>query len=164
MGIKFKGEPLLKLAKKYKYVLVIIVIGLLLMWIPERSGNSEEGPVVKSVASDAPSVEDKLEELLSKVRGAGEVHVLLTDLSGEEIVYKTDDRASGDSTTTDTVIITDSDRNQSGLVQQRNPPVYRGAVVVCDGADDPQVRLALTDAVRNATGLRSDQISVLKMK
>lgn len=164
MGMKFKQEALVKFAGKYKYVLVIIIVGVLLMLIPGKSGAEEEISVDQRVVTNSDSVEEKLEELLSKVHGAGEVHVLLTDLSGEEIVYQTDDRGTGDNANTDTVIVTDSNRNQAGLIQQRNPPVYRGAVIVCDGADDPQVRLALTDAVKNATGLRSDQISVLKMK
>jgi len=39
-----------------------------------------------------------------------------------------------------------------------------GAVIVCQGADDPQVRLSIVDAVSKVTGLGSDKISVLKMK
>lgn len=39
-----------------------------------------------------------------------------------------------------------------------------GAVVVCQGADQPSVRLDVTNAVAAYTGLGSDQISVIKMK
>ena len=39
-----------------------------------------------------------------------------------------------------------------------------GAVVVCDGADAPTVRLYVTNAVMSYTGLGSDRISVIKMK
>ena len=41
-------------------------------------------------------------------------------------------------------------------------PQYLGAVVVCDGADSPQVQLAVTQAVAQFTGLSTDRISVLK--
>ena len=41
-------------------------------------------------------------------------------------------------------------------------PQYLGAVVVCDGADAPQVQLAVTQAVAQFTGLSTDRISVLK--
>ena len=47
---------------------------------------------------------------------------------------------------------------------QVNPARFLGAVVVCQGADDPQVRLQVIDAVSKATGLRSNCIAVLKMK
>ena len=39
-----------------------------------------------------------------------------------------------------------------------------GAVVVCQGADQPYVRLDVTNAVAAYTGLGSDKISVIKMK
>jgi len=42
--------------------------------------------------------------------------------------------------------------------------LYRGAVVVCQGGDNASVRLAVVEAVSNATGLTSDRITVLKMK
>ena len=39
-----------------------------------------------------------------------------------------------------------------------------GAVVVCQGADDAQIRLNVTNAVAAYTGLGSDKITVMKMK
>ena len=39
-----------------------------------------------------------------------------------------------------------------------------GAVVVCTGADSPQVQLDVTNAVSAYTGLGSDKIRILKMK
>ena len=62
------------------------------------------------------------------------------------------------------MIVSDSARAESGLVQQILPPTYQGAVILCQGADSAAVRLALIEAVSNATGLSSDRISVLKMK
>ena len=49
-------------------------------------------------------------------------------------------------------------------VQQVLPESYRGAIVVCQGADSPAVKLAIVEAVSRATGLGADSISVLKMK
>jgi stage III sporulation protein AG len=39
-----------------------------------------------------------------------------------------------------------------------------GAIVVCQGGDQPTVRLAILDAVSKVTGLGADKISILKMK
>jgi len=39
-----------------------------------------------------------------------------------------------------------------------------GAVIVCQGAADPGVRLNVTNAVAAYTGLGSDKITVMKMK
>ena len=40
----------------------------------------------------------------------------------------------------------------------------RGCVVVCSGADSPEVRLDVTNAVAAYTGLGSDRIRIIKMK
>ena len=113
-------------------------------------------------------LEERLSALLSQVSGAGNVQVILTMSSGEETLYQANEDVStqenGMTTKTDTVTVTDAQRNESGLIRQVNPPVYKGAVVVCQGADNAAVRLAIVDAVGKATGLGADKISVLKMK
>ena len=105
--------------------------------------------------------------MLSKVHGAGNVEVMLNVSQGEKTIYQVDeDLSEGDSSSssqTQTVILSDSQRNEYGLVQQINPPTYLGAIVLCQGADDPVVKLALVDAVSKITGLNANQISILKM-
>ena len=71
---------------------------------------------------------------------------------------------SGNSAKTETVIVTDGQRTESGLVSQVNPPSYLGAIVVCQGADSPAIKYAITQAVAKITGLGTDAICVLKMK
>ena len=85
---------------------------------------------------------------------------MLTVEEGETTVYQYDETASGKTT----VIITDEERAESGLVQQVIPQKYRGAIVVCQGADSASVRLSVIEAVAKVTGLGTDRISVLKMK
>lgn len=154
--------------KKYSYVALILGVGILLMLLP--SGNSDAEAQTDPTTSTQPqqSPQEALEEILSQIQGAGKVKVLLTVAAGESIVYQTDENSSAgtDSSTrkVETVIITDAGKAQQGLVQQVNPPVYLGAVVVCQGADSAAVRLAVTEAVADATGLSTDKISVLKMK
>jgi stage III sporulation protein AG len=63
----------------------------------------------------------------------------------------------------DTVIVMDGNREETGLVKQVLPPVYRGAVIACQGADSANIRLAIVEAVKSVTGLSSDRITVLKM-
>ena len=41
-------------------------------------------------------------------------------------------------------------------------PVYRGALVVCDGGDEARVKLAVTEAVTALTGLSADRVTVAK--
>ena len=154
------------LVKKYAYVWIVLVLGLILMLLPnpkqEKQLHADDVPVdavpVKNLA-------DELGDILSRIEGAGKVQVLLTIEQGERIQYQYDEeQMSGGGQSRQTVIISDSNKNQEGLIRQVNPPAYRGAVVLCQGADSAAVRLMIIEAVANATGLSTDRISVLKMK
>lgn len=157
-------EKLKLLISKYRYAALILVIGILLMLIP--SGSKAEIPAVETLSqkSEESGVEEKLANILSKVQGAGRVEVILSFASGAQTQYHENTDSDGTGQRTDTVIVTDSQRNQSALVSRIDPPVYLGAIVVCQGADSASVRLAIVDAVSKYTGLGADQISVLKMK
>ncbi len=147
---------------KYKFAILILVLGLLLMAIP---GRTEPAATVQETQPEpAVDVAQELSRLLSQVQGAGKVEVLLTLEAGEETLYQYDENLSDSAQNRDTVTVTDGQRGQTGLVRQVLPATYRGAVVVCQGADDPRIRLAIVEAVSMATGLGADRISVLKMK
>ena len=152
---------------KYRYAILVLVVGLVFMMLPTSKTESSTKKETVSLQQEE-NKEDSLSELLSKVEGAGEVHVMLSVKQGEQTVYQTDDSQS---TGTDsgnyqekTVIISTSDRDQKGLICQVNPEIYLGAIVLCQGADDPAVRLAITEAVSKITGLGADRVVVLKMK
>ena len=158
------------LLKKYRYVTLVLVLGIALLLIPSKSTVAypkDTAPSGKETEPDE-SVEERLEKTLSHIDGVGSVEVMLTVSFGEEILYQTDDNIGTNETGTtsqkDVVTVTDSERNQKAVVKQINPPKYLGAIIVCQGADDPVVQLAIVDAVSKATGLDSNRISVLKMK
>ena len=163
-----KQKGIQQLFSKYKYIIIIMLIGIVLLLLPSQSKTVVEKDVITNSVDNILSVEEQLSHILSYVNGAGKVQVMLSIANGEETVYQTNDNQSldADRTTskTDTVTITDAGRNQSGLIRQVNPPVYSGAIVVCQGADDPLVRLSIMEAVSIITGLRTDKISILKMK
>ena len=150
--------------KEYRYAAVILAAGLILMLLPtgKKDISPDQAPAATQFEKD--DLEVRLCEILSFVQGAGKVQVLLTQSQGERTVYQTDIQERVDALTEDTVIVTCSDRSQQGLVSQRIPPKYQGAVIVCQGADKAVVRLALVEAVSKATGLSTDAITVLKMK
>ena len=150
---------------KYKYPILVALVGLGLMLLPSEQEPTEPVEPPRAVEQ---SLEEKLEALLGRIEGAGQVSVLLTEKEGSQTLYQTDSQTdaddSGSRRTDDTVLIEDENRTESGLVRQTLGPVYRGAVVLCQGADDPSVKLAVVEAVRCVTGLGADQISVQKMK
>jgi stage III sporulation protein AG len=168
MDIRADGEKLIHWIKKYRYPILILLIGLLLMVLPGKREDKEK-MVSESIVSDAKADPSKeLAQILGRIQGVGKVEVLLTVKVGESTIYQTDEDLStsenGSKVRKETVIITGADRQQQALVTQILSPEYLGAVIVCQGGDSTQVRLAVVEAVSKATGLGADKITVLKMK
>ena len=145
---------------KYRYALLVLLVGLVLMLLPTGSDPQTKQPITDSSPSKEQDVTQELTQILASIQGVGKVQVMLTVEEGEKTVYQYDEKASGK----DTVIITDGNREETGLVYQVISRKYRGAVVVCQGADSASVRLSVIEAVAKVTGLGTDRISVLKMK
>lgn len=163
MAITQFGTNALSLIKKYRYAALILLVGLLLMWIP---GRKEDGTSLVTVTDEAAETDitAELTDILTQIEGVGTVKVMLTIEAWEYTIYQSDENRNGETIRTETVIITDSDRNEHPLISQIKPVTYRGAIIVCQGADSPATKLAIVEAVSRVTGLGADCISVLKMK
>ena len=74
-------ERLQSILMKYRYVLLVALAGLALMVIP---GGSEEAEPMLTVAEEE-TLESRLEAILSRIDGAGEVRLLLTEDRGGEV-------------------------------------------------------------------------------
>lgn len=162
-----EAEKIWKLLDKYKYVLLLILAGLVLLLWP---AGGEEPPVQESASGaaeqfDLAALEEKLAKTLSQVEGAGKVTVTLTVKSGLEQVPLTDRSTSvserGNSVEEKTVVIS-TGSGQEAVIRLQRGPVFQGAVVVSQGGDRAEVRLLLTQAVAALTGLGADRITVCK--
>lgn len=154
--------------KKYKYVCLVLVSGVILMFLPEKPIYTEDKtPEIQSV-TEMPDLQEQLEEILGNMDGAGRVKVLLTQALGTQTIYQYDEnyskQDSSENKRCETVIISDAQREQGGLIQQIIPPKYLGAIILCQGAESAAVRLNITKAVSNVTGLSFDKIAVMKIK
>ncbi len=162
-----EAEQLWKLLDKYKYVLLVLAVGLVLLLWPtgEKEQPKESASNHAAEDFDLAALEEKLSQTLSQVEGAGKVTVALTVKSGTEQVPLTDRSTSvterGNSVEEKTVVI-NTGSGQETVVRLQRGPVFQGAVVVSQGADQAEVRLLLTQAVSALTGLGSDRITVCK--
>lgn len=166
MEIKTKA---LDLFKRYKYVLLVLAAGVLLMLIPGKASEvktTSDSP--QPVQTGQEDLAGELEALIGKMEGAGKAQVLLTLDYGPQSIYQTDQHTktqegSWEQETT-TVLYQSSGSDKLPVVTQVRYPVYKGAVVVCQGGDRGTVKLAIVEAVSSLTGLGSDKITVIKMK
>ena len=152
--------------EKYRVVLLVILAGLVLLMLPL---DQEEEPLQEETTADAQFdlavLETRLEEALSKIDGAGEVTVVLTIQNGpRQVLAQNVDQGSGEEETTETVILSRGSSTQETVTVQELYPSYQGALLVCEGGDDPEVRLKLTEATSALTGLGADKISISKGK
>ena len=167
---------------KYKYLLAAATVGLLLLIWPFHTDASVQAPAsepdaVGSMQStgDTREMEVRLEKLLSQAEGVGRVQVMLTLESGSFRMLACDTDASSDASSSDTVqnngnqvktshvILSDGSGGEVTVTTREDAPIFRGAVILCQGADNAAVRLAVTQAVSALTGLRTDAIAVLRL-
>ena len=152
------------LAGRYQYVLLVLAAGALLLLLPAGGGAEAEpaGTAEAAEAFDLEEFEEKLAAALSRVQGAGETRVVLSLDSGSRTVLAQDvERQEGGGAST-VVTVGRGSGSQEVVPLQTVAPSFRGALVVCPGGGDPQVRLRLVEAVSALTGLGSDRISVCR--
>lgn len=158
--------------KKYRYAALILLLGAVLLILP--SGKKSAGEKNAGQAGDCgetvAETEKKMKQILSDIRGVGNLQIMLTVESGGEqhLAQNSESSYSGSSQTpedcsrrSETVVVSD-DNGEKAVVTKSSAPVYRGALVVCQGAGNPDVKLAVTQAVSVLTGLSSDRITVAK--
>lgn len=156
--------------KKYRYVLLVALVGVVLLAWPSGESRGEAAPAAETEADvfETAGMEEKLEKTLSQIRGAGKVTVALAlEKSPRQILAQDGSAAEGEGQTrreTSTVLVSNGSGGQEPALLQRVGPEYRGALVVSEGGDDPQVRLALSEAVSALTGLGTDKITICKGK
>ncbi len=157
-------------AGKYKYILLVIAAGFLLLTFPagERSGKEVE----KTESFNLQAFEKQVERTLSECEGVGRCKVMLSANSGPESVFakearesrREDERARESDIDTKPSVISGGSGGESPVLIKELYPEFRGAVVICDGAGSAVLREKVVSAVSALTGLRSDRISVIKMK
>lgn len=166
-----QGKKAWKALGRYKYVLLVIAVGVLLLLLPgsgERKESREQLSAGGEEDFSVEALEEKLENTLSEIDGAGRVMVMLTVESGMKRVFAQDGSVEQDEGAvqreTQTVVVSAGSGTQETVLVQQIYPQFQGALVVATGGGDPTVRLKLTEAVAALTGLGADKISICKGK
>lgn len=167
-----KGQKLLTALGRYKFVLLIAALGVLLLALPTGDSGADSAAVSRTEDETAAlrQMEEEMEQILSKMSGVGRVDVMLTVQSGRELVLASDTtlRYSGSPQTPDDydrsseVVTVSGGSGNDVVVTQERSAQYRGALIVCDGGDSDSVRLRIIEAVAALTGLGSDRIAVVR--
>lgn len=154
-------EKLLRQGKNWFSLpaLAVLAVGCLLLLIPTGAEADTQREEKTKEPFDLEQFEERLEEALSRIEGAGETKVVLSLDSGERQVLAQDREQTNSGASVQTVTV-GGGSERSVVPVQTMAPGFRGALVVSPGAGDAAVRLALTRAVSVLTGLGSDCICV----
>ncbi|MCL2829056.1 MAG: stage III sporulation protein AG [Oscillospiraceae bacterium] len=157
--------PVIKVVEKNKYVILVLLAGLLIiLWPTGGGGDSEPPPALEQIAHPLAFAlaeqEERIARALSRIEGAGEVVVVLSLRTSLEQEVAVNEDGSG---RRETVTVSTGQGTQSEVTLRYRYPEYQGALIVSRGADDPTVRLQITQAVAALTGLGTDRITVTKM-
>ncbi len=169
MSGKIDFAKLQRVLGKYKFVALILCLGVVLMLLPVRGDNqsnltqavsqSEEG----EQTFDLEALERRMESALSEINGVGEVTVVLSlRSSGEDILAQ--DTSEGTTSDRETVIVSTGSGTEEAVSVKTIYPEFKGALVICEGAGNASVKLEVLQAVSAITGLSSDQISICQRK
>ena len=157
-------RKLLQFLKQYKIAGVFLLLGIGLMVLPGLQKEKVPKLPEETVTYD---LQLQMEELLEHVDGAGLVKVLLSYETGPVSTYQENITVFSNEEETErktqTVLIS-SGGTETAIPLKTIYPTYKGAVVIAEGADRPAVKLNLIQAVSSLTGLRMDQITVIKMR
>lgn len=128
---------------------------------------------------DTNSLEEKLEEILSKIQGVGEVKVCVNYSESSEVVAMFDENSSTSTTEeTDTeggvrkieqtetnknVIYEENDGKKTPITTKVIKPKIEGAIITAKGANNAAVKTNIIQAVEALTGLATHKIQVFEM-
>ena len=140
----------------------------------EKTGAVE----TKAAPQEADDVKKQVESILSKISGAGKVEVMITYMSGSEIVPAYDSKKSDNGTdekdntglsrsikqnnTEDSVAYEEAQGIKKPVILKEILPKVKGVVVISDGASDAVVREKLTSAVKVLMDVPANRIQVFE--
>lgn len=178
-------------------LLVIFILGIILMLSGNRAFKSKNKEEINNQEYDQNNnhiinttlneksfeerIEARLEALLSKVKGVGEVKVMVTLTNGREIVVATNktleekeniekdseggERQSRESKSSEEKIIIRDERNVDiPLILKEIEPKVEGVVIVAEGGGNSEINEMLKIAAQTVLGIESHRVQVLKMK
>ena len=144
-----------KIKTEYFVVIALAIVALILVF-NAFSSDKKESECANEVDSYVCGLENKLGACLKKVKGAGDVKVIISVASGKEQVIATESKNGGDGVYLDPITV-----GGKPFVYKENYPMIVGVVIVADGADKLSVKMDLLSAARVFLDIDESKIKVL---
>lgn len=148
------------------FAVIILAIYLSTIWspkkkVPEANNSTENEQTLSTSMEYARDLENKLVNVLSKIKGAGDVNVVVTLENGFEYLYATEEETrtatDGSKVTTSKVILVDG----KPVVTQEIYPTIKGVLVTSSGADNISVKFSILSALQTVIDVSNENITIL---
>lgn len=166
-------------SKKTGIIAALIFAGILLLAFGGGGDKSKESAAqtnndtTESYTVYIAENEKRLEEILSRVSGAGEVKTMITlaesgekhlatDKKSDRREQNKDDESVQEAKTENTVVTYGSGSDAKPFVVKEQAPSPSGVLVVASGAGNEGVRLELYEAVRALYGISGHRIKITR--
>ena len=155
--------------KNYEIILSLIIIAvvLLIYFSVSNKDKVENTNTETANLSLTDGLEERIERVLGKIDGVGEVDVLITfNSTVEQVTAQTQNSHSTTTSSTNNSTITSTSTsspiisNQNVIVLQEKMPEIIGVIVVADGAENPKVKMNILSAVSTALDIDKNSIQI----
>lgn len=168
-------------------LLIVTVVMINYIWNGKEKEKTQKQNLVgaKTLAEEPEKsqvdddMESKLENILSKIKGVGEIKVavmysktseivpMYNEDSSEKLTEETDsnggNRRVEETTVKKDIIYEENSGVKSPITQSIISPTIEGAIITAKGAGDAQIKANIIQAVEAATGLATHRIQVFEM-
>lgn len=169
----------------FAIILIVTVVIINYIWNGDKKANKENDLSTKVLANEYTkkendNIEVKLENILSKIKGVGEVNVLITysqtstvvPMYSEDISTTTTEetdsnggtRTVNEITNRKDIVYEENNSSRIPVTQSTINPVIEGAVITARGASNSTIKASIIQAVEAATGLATHKIQVFEME
>lgn len=180
----------------FAVILIITIVAINYIWASDKSKDSTSDDSNKKLVStdetiqtvetstelgsSQDGIEEKLENILSNIKGAGNVNVLITYSQTSQIIPMYDEdsststtqeedssggtRTTNESSSKKEIIYEEENGVKTPITQTIINPKIEGAIVTAQGANDAEVRTCIIQAVEAVTGLATYKIQVFEME
>ncbi len=160
-------SALMKNKKSIYSIALLFAIGFLLFIFSPSSSVKKAEKAMDETGQSLEVQEQRLEKMLSAIKGAGDVKVYITmeDMGILELAYDYKSNVKGEDKNTEqkTVIVSGSGSTNPVVVRKIQPKVL-GVLVVAQGAGDEQVKMVIEKSVAAVLPVMSHRIAVVQKK
>lgn len=179
-------------------VLIITIVVINIIWNGDKKSSDEDientslrskqlakqdtnaNNTIEASSESTNELEIKLEKILSKIQGVGEVNVFINYSESSEIIPMYNENTKTSNTQeTDTsggtrtieesdsqkeIIYEENDGEKTPITQKVVEPKIEGAIITAQGAGNADVKSSVIQAVEAVTGLATHKIQVFEME